>query len=88
MAQDNTFRKTSIFRKDRLGEAWEHFLLLVHFCGSKMDFLHAFCGLWRADCGADFFAIRKNLCRQSLAHLVRSLVHLGQKKVSVAPDIF
>ena len=41
-----------------------------------------------ADCEANFFAIRKNLRRQAWAHFVRSLVHLGQEKVSVAPDIF
>lgn len=50
--------------------------------------LSVFVAFGVVDCEADFFAIRKNLCRQAWRTSVRSLVHLGQEKVSVTPDIF
>ena len=46
-----------------------------------------FCGFGVADCEATFCYFEKSERRQAWGTSVRSLVHLGQEKVSVAPDM-
>lgn len=58
------------------------------FSPFENDFCTLFLFLRAGDCEAYFFAVRKNMWRQAWRTSVRSLVHLGQEKVSVAPDIF